>query len=226
MKSHLSILLFSLASGATLPAAITITVVNNAPNGSASGGSGTGAGSISTSFGTMTSNRGLPVTTYTVSGVNLTSEGGTASESFTFTVGYTATTDGVTSGTPVFSGFGNIGVEAGGIVSGTETLTATISLTSSTFAGLSLSGFTKARAGGFSSGETGTFTWQSGGTDTVVFGDTISNVSGNAVTLTAIGASTINFEGFEAQFSAVPEPASTTLLGLGAVALLRRRRSA
>jgi MYXO-CTERM domain-containing protein len=174
----------------------------------------------------MSSNLGLPVTTYTVSGVNLTSEGGTASESFTFTISYTATTNGVTAGTPVFSSFGNVGVGTGGIVSGAETLTATISLTSTSFAGLSLTGFTKARAGGFTSGETGTFTWQSGGTDTVEFGSTISNVSGNSVTLTAIGASTLNFEGFEAQFSAVPEPAATTLLGMGTLALLRRRRTA
>ena len=226
MKTPVSILLFSMAAAAALPAAVTITVANNTPNGTASGGSGTGAGLISTSAGTMTSNLGMPVTTYTVTGINLTSVGGSASESITFTVGYTGTTNGVTPGTPVFSTFGNVGVGTGGIVSGTETLTATISLTSSSFAGLTLTGFTKARAGGFTSGESGTFTWQGGGTDTVAFGDTISNITGNFFTLAATGASTLNVEGFEAQFSAVPEPASASLLALGAVALLRRRRIA
>lgn len=226
MKTHISIFLFSLASAACLPAAVTITVANNVPNGSASGGSGTGAGLLSTTSGTIASNRGLPVTTYTVTGINLTSVGGTASESITFTVGYNGTTDGVNPGTPTFSTFGNVGVGTGGIVSGTETLTATIALTSSSFAGLTLTGFTKARAGGFSSGESGTFTWQGGGTDTVAFGDTVSNITGNFFTFAAIGASTLNIEGFEAQFSAVPEPASVSLLALGGISLLRRRRTA
>jgi hypothetical protein len=234
MKKPISILLFSLASLATLPAAITITVVNNVPNGTASGapsGTGVGTGLLTTSFGSISSNRGLPATNYTVSGVDLTSLGGSATESFTFTVGYTATTNGTTPSTVNFSSpFGNVAVGGNNFIDGAETLTATITLTSSTFAGLSLTGFTKARAGGFPSptGESGTFTWE-GGSANVVAANTIVNITGNSVTFNSINstvASTLNFEGFEAQFSAVPEPASTSLLALGALALLHRRRTA
>jgi hypothetical protein len=127
MKKPISILLFSLASLATLPAAITITVVNNVPNGTASGaasGTGVGTGLLTTSFGSISSNRGLPATNYTVSGVDLTSLGGSATESFTFTVGYTATTNGTTPATVNFSSpFGNVAVGGNNFIDGAETLT-------------------------------------------------------------------------------------------------------
>ena len=225
MKKPISILMFSLASVATLPAAVTITVANFTPNGSASGGSGSGTGAISSSSGTMTSNRGMSVTTYTVTGVDLTSLGGSASESFTFTVGYTATTDGSTPGTAQFNGFGNVSVTGGGDnnqVDGTETLTATIALASTSFTQLSLTGFTRVRAGGVSDGETGTFTHGSG-TANITFAARELAITGTTVTM-AIN-NPMNFEGFQAQFVAVPEPGSATLLALGAVALLRRRKS-
>ena len=228
MKKPISIFLFSLASAATLPAAVTITVANNVPNGTASGGTGTApdpGGLLSTSLGTITSNRGLPVTSYTVSGIDLTSVGGTTSESFTFTVGYTQL-----NGTGVqFNGFGNVSVTGNSDnnnINGTESLTATITLTSTTFTNLSLVGLTLARAGGVVGVETGTFTW-TGGSFNVSSGNTIANsVTGNSFTLTAGSGSAINIEGFGAQFVAVPEPASTSLLALGTVALLRRRRIA
>lgn len=234
MKNPVSILFLSLAPAASLPA-VTITVANNVPNGINSGGSGSAAGLLTTTLGSISSNRGLPVTTYTVSGVDLTSVGGTNNENFTFTVGYSAT-----GGAVGFSGFGNVGVGGDFLVSGSESLTATITLTSSSFANLSLTGFTYVRAGGFGAGETGTFTW-AGGSHNIgpLTGTTIANgINGSGATaatltsgltqapLTPGGNSTLNFEGFGAEFVAIPEPASASLLALGAAALLRRRRSA
>jgi hypothetical protein len=235
VKTSIPAILFSAASVAALPA-VTITVANNVTNGTASGGSGSGAGLITTTSGTISSNRNLPVTTYTVTGVDLTSVGGTNSESFT--LGYTATSDGSTAATPTFSGFGNVGVAGDGLVSNAETLTATIALTSTTFSNLSLTGFTYVRVGAMSNGEFGTFTW-AGGSHNVGFGNTIANsthgfVGKTSAILTvgptsspaAPGTSTLNFEGFGAEFVAVPEPGTASLAVLGAAALLRRRRRA
>lgn len=233
MKPTITAFLVALASVATLPAALTISVANNVPNGTASGapsGSGVGGGIINSTSGTMTSDRGLSVTTYTVTDVNLTSVGGGASESFSFTVSYTATTNGITPSTVNFtSPFGNVAVGGDNFISGTETLTATITLTSSSFPDLSLAGFTTTRIGNLTTtGESGTLT-HGGGTTSFANGSPnviVYPVSGNFVTYQVNGSTTVNFEGFTADFVAVPEPASTTLLGMGAIALLRRRRSA
>jgi hypothetical protein len=229
MKTNVIVLLAALASAASLPAAVTITIANNTPNGGASGGSGSGFGAFSTTQGTISSDRGMPVTTYTVSNLDLTSLGGTATESFTFTVSYTATSDGFTPATPQFNGFGNVSVTGGdnNQVNGTETLTATIALTSTSFPTLSLGGFTYARAGGVGVGESGTFTWAGGGSYTIGPGAGIitNSVTGNFFTLAVTGASTMNIEGFGAQFVAIPEPAAASLLALGAAGLLRRRRN-
>lgn len=233
MKTPISIFLFSLASAASLPAAVNISVNMVVPNGSASGGNGTsGTSQLTTTFGTVSASTAgspavvtLPVTTYTVGNVDLTSLGGTASESFTFTVTYSGTTNGVTPGSPAYSAFGNVGV-VDGLVSGTETLTATIALVSTSFPDLSLVGFTLARAGGVSAGETGTLSW-TGGSFNVSPGNTITtSVTGNSFTLTAGAASTLNIEGFRAEFTAVPEPGAAALFGLASLALVRRRRTA
>lgn len=238
MKTPISTLLITLVSATSLPAALTITANVIVPNGTASGGNGssgtpgTNISQLGITSGTITASTSsgavtLPVTTYTVTGVNLTSVGGTASESFSFTVGYNGTTDGVTAAAPIFSGFGNVGVGTGGQVNGAETLTATVTLTSTSFANLSLTGFTLARAGGVGAGETGTFAWTGGSFGISSGGNTSTNsVTGNSFTLTAGSGSTINIEGFNVAFSAVPEPTSASLLALGAVALLRRRRTA
>lgn len=225
MKTSVKIILLAMASAASLSAAVTIDFLHHIPNGSNSGGTGSGGGSITAGFST---DRVLPTTTYTATGVNLVAVGGTANETFTFTVTYSATTDGSTPTSAIgYTGFGNIGVGGDFQLSGAETLTATINLTSSSFAQLSLNGFTSARAGGLGSGETGTFTWTGGGSYPLSNGDTIANnVTGNTFTLVAgASPSLISFEGFGAQFVAVPEPSSAALLGLGALALLRRRRA-
>jgi hypothetical protein len=203
-----------------LPAAITITFSNFTPNGTVSGGSGDGVGFLNSTLGVPVSDNGIPVTTYTVSNVDLTSVGGTASESFTFTVSYSQT-----GGTGVqFNGFGNVSVTGGdnNQVEGSETLTASIALTSTSFADLSLTGFTVVRGGGVAGADAGTFT-HAGGTANISAGTSEATVTGTAVTL-AVSNGAINFEGFRANFVAVPEPASASLLALGAAALLRRRR--
>ena len=232
MKTPFTVILFTAAFAATLHA-VTITVQNVAPNGTASGGSGSGTGLISTTAGVISSNLGMPVTTYTVSGVDLTSVGGTTpgGETFTFTVSYSAS-----GGSPGFSGFGNVGVGGDFLVSGSETLTITIALSSSTFANLSLTGFTYVRAGGFAVNETGTFTW-AGGSHNIgpAAGTTIANgINGSGATAATLisglnqapltGNSALNFEGFGAEFVAVPEPASASLMALGALAILCRRK--
>jgi hypothetical protein len=237
MKTPASIILITLATAAALPAAVTISANVLVPNGPDSGGNGTATAAqsdLSISNGSITASTSgglvtLPVTTYTVTGLNLTSVGGTATESFTFTVGYTATSNGTTAATPTFSAFGNVGVAGDGIVSNAESLTATITLTSTTFAGLSLTGFTSARAGAFAAApatETANIVW-TGGSYIAMRGFTVANgVTGNTFTVTAGSGSTINLEGFGAEFVAVPEPGAASLLALGAAALLRRRRTA
>jgi hypothetical protein len=185
MKLKLITSLLAVACATSLPAAITITVNMVVPNGSASGGSGNGGGSVlTTTLGTIGAAVALPDTVYTVSGIDLTQLGGTATESFIFTLTYAGTTDGNTPADPAFTAFGNVGTGGDGQVSGTETLTATIALTSTSFVGLSLNGFTLARAGGVGTGETGTFTWANGGSYNLSNGNTITNsVSGNYFTL-------------------------------------------
>jgi len=234
VKLPLAALLLSVAATASLSAQITVSVENRVLNGSASGGSGSGAGVLSSSNGTIASNTGLPTTTYTVSNLDFTTLGGTASETFEFTVSYAATSDGITPASTQFTGFGNIGVTGGvsnDFVDGTETLTATIALTSSSFAGLSLDGFTFARAGGLNATRTGDISWATG-SFAVSQGNTIATIDPldgiTAFTVTAPG-SQINFEGFGAEFTAVPEPSIATLLaalGAGAFVVVRRRRAA
>lgn len=233
MKTPTAVFLLTVATVVTVPGAVTITVSNFAPNGTASGGSGSGSGAFTlaidggaaTSINTITyptaTDRGRPVTTYTISDIDLTSLGGTETESFTFTVSYSQT-----GGTAVqFNGFGNVSVTGGdnNQVDTTETLTATVALTGSSFAEFSLSGFTQVRGGGVAGADEGTFT-HAGGTESISAGNSEAMVTGTSVTL-AVSTGAINFEGFRAEFVAVPEPASVSLLGLGALALLRRRRA-
>jgi len=223
--------LLTLTTAASLPANILIDVANFAPNGSASGGSGTGLGALTTSEGSIGSDRGMPVTTYTVSGLDLSSLGGGAGESFSFTITYTATTDGSTPGTPVFNGFGNVAVDGGASnaqVDGAETLTATIALTSSSFAGLSLAGFTEARAGGVSDTESGTFAWDGGSfsiTGSANRTATIDPTAGITALTLSVQVGQMNFEGFKAEFVAVPESSTFALLcGVFALGLILVRR--
>lgn len=224
MKNPILTLLFAAASSASLPAAVSISALVHIPNGTAAGGTGSGSGTLSINpTGTIASDNGLPATTYSVTNVDLTAVGGTATESFTFTVTYSQT-----GGTAVaYSGFGNVGVSGNADINinGAEVLTTSVSLDSSSFAGLSLIGFTQARAGGFASGETGTFAHGGGSVD-VGFGDTIKTISGTTFDFSVASGSNLSLEGYTVGFEAVPEPASASLLALGSLALLRRRRLA
>jgi hypothetical protein len=223
MKLPAISLFFALASAGTLSASVTISALVHIPNGQAAGGvAPAGVGALNTTPAyTITSDRGLPATTYSVSNVDLTSVGGTATESFTYTVTYSQT-----GGTDlVYTGFGNVGISGGSDlnINGAEILTVTVALGTSSFPNLSLTGFTQARAGGFASGETGTFT-HGGGTTGVAFGDTIKTISGSSFDFSVASGSALSLEGYTVGFLAVPEPASASLLAFGAVALLRRRR--
>ena len=224
MKKPLILTLLTATTVAPLSASVTISALIHVPNGQAAGGTGSGTGALSTtpSF-TISSDRGLPSTTYNVSNVDLTSVGGTSSESFSYTVGYSQS-----GGTGIaYSGFGNVGISGNSDINinGSEVMTVTVTLTSTTFDDLSLAGFTQVRAGGFSSGETGTIV-HGGGSVNVAFGDTIKSISGNSFTFSVAPGSALSLEGYTVQFVAVPEPASASLMALGAISVMCRRRRA
>lgn len=230
MKPKLISLLLAIACTTSLSASITITVENAIPFGTASGGTGSGTGQLSTTVGSIVSDLGMPVTAYTVSDLDFTSIGGTASESFTFAVTYTATTDGA-AGTPQFNTFGNVSVTGGAndnFVNPNQTLTASIALASTTFAGLSLDGLTFAQAGGMATGRTGTIEW-AGGSHAVSSGNITATLdpSSGYTSFTLLVNDPLNVQAFGAQFTAIPEPSSAALvaaLALGGVVFLRRRR--
>lgn len=232
MNKNSITLLITLATATALHGSFEINVGNYTPNGVASGGTGTGNGVLTSSLGSISSNIGLPVTTYTVSNLDFSSLGGTATESFTFTVSYSATGD--ENAAVQFNPFGNVSVTGGGSanqVNTSETLTATIALASSTFAGVSLAGFTETRAGGVGGTDAGLFAWANGGSFSIAVGSTQPTfLPADAVTSLTLSVSTgdMNLEGFRAQFVAVPEPSTyAALVGFGALAFvaLRRRKA-
>lgn len=165
-----------------------------------------------------------------MSHVVTTAEGGT----FTFTI--TATQAG---GTAVYiNNFGNWSVQGGSddrqIDSG-EALTLTGSV--SNFGGgltagdVSFDGFNIVRLGGHAGGDTGVIENTGGADVAIVTAKAVDDYSidlSSAFTVIADVGTTINIQGYDAQFTvaavAVPEPSSTALLGLGGLALILRRR--
>ena len=213
----------TMALAAGFSHAVTISVVNSVPNGTASGGSGSGAGALTTTLGSISTNRGLPVTTYSVTNVDLSGVGGGAAESFSFTVSYAQT-----GGTAVqFTSFGNVSVTGGAsdqFVDSTEDLTMSIALITSTFPGLSLTGFTSVRLAGITAGSESVTVSHGGAPVIAVNSGTDYVVSGTSMNFDPVTTTDFNLQRFSANFEAIPEPSAMLLGGLGMFALLRRRR--
>lgn len=203
--------------------AATITVSDQTPNGGRT---------LTTTAGSVSAPPLIPTTTYTITGLDLTSEGGTASETIAFDVTYTQT-----GGTGVqFNGFGNVSVTGGdnNQIDLGETLTATISLNAglTTFAGTIDLGFILAQPGGVSSDESWNVIHENG---TIAATQTNGNnpatfASSSFFTLETTDGEQlfdrINLQRFTVEINAneVPEPGSLALVGLGGLCLLRRRR--
>ncbi|MEM1353580.1 MAG: PEP-CTERM sorting domain-containing protein [Planctomycetota bacterium] len=165
--------------------------------------------------------------TYTITGLDLTSVGGTASETIVYDVLFTQT-----GGTAVdFNGFGNIAVTGGGgadaQVDTTETLTATLSLNSTTFTGDIDLGIVFMAAGGNGANDQ----WDvihDGGTESLAGTGPGVNIATFApssfVTLDPTAGDGVNFQRFDVQVTAVPEPGSFALVGLGGLLVCARRR--
>lgn len=213
-----------LVFAASLEAAVTFTVSDTRPGESA-------VTTPSSTLGSVSSTAAVPTATYTITGLDLTSVGGTNNETIVFDVLYT---HGGTGGTGVqINGFGNIAVTGGdnNQVDNEETLTATLSLNGATTftGGLSL-GFTSFQTGGVSAEETwnvitasGTQFFPAGSGTNATFDPssfvTLDPVSGNT------NNGTFNAQAFTVSITAVPEPSASLLGGLGLMLLLRRRRA-
>lgn len=172
--------------------------------------------------------------TYTLTNVDFTSIGGTATEQIDFTVTFSVSSGGVdqlTNGNGFLyntAGTGPNAIEPG------EDLTATLSLTSTTFSGglANLSaGFTGTSLGGLGpNGETWDIVYD-GGTQAGSLALTTGNQvipSSSFFTINNIGAATapagVSLRGYTVGINAVPEPSAALLGVLGLLALLRRRR--
>lgn len=227
------VLLASIMLAGSLQAEVTFTVSDKVPNGD----NGSGTRTLSTSLGSVSADPALPTMTYTVTNLDFTSVGGTASETVAFDITFS---HGGTGGTGVqFSSWGNISVTGGddNVVDNAETVTATVGINtgSTTYAGDLLIGFTSFSTGDVSVDadefwnvitRNGTELLQSPGNTTVTFAAspfvTLDPVSGNRRN------GTFSAEGFDVQITAtstIPEPSAALLGGFVLMGLLIRRRS-
>jgi hypothetical protein len=212
--------------------AVTIVVDDYRPGHATLSEQSTTLGSVSTSAPTTV----FP-TTYTLTNLDLTSVGGGLTDQIVFSVAYSQT-----GGTGVqVNGFGNISVtgDDDNQVGPGESLTATVSLSSTTFSGglgeLSI-GFTSVEVGGVNTTEGSEETWNILNDGTTVAangftdGITYSLASSSFLTLQDVakvpttGDPTINLQGFDVTIVAVPEPSAAALIGLAGLALILRRR--
>jgi len=228
IKTLLSSLAFAVLVASTATADIALTV-------GLSGGlypvGGDGVGTITGTTGTVTQTAGnASGVAYQLNNVNLTSVGGTATETINFNLVFSSSTGTVNYSTA----YDVLSVGGGGTIDPTETLTVTVGgITSSTFpiAKLSILGLTEveidsmgadesmdlAHDGGSSSNIPGT------GTKYDVFPFAASNyftVTGNTGRYYLSGLSIQ----LNAETVAVPEPSSAAVFGLAGLTLLRRRR--
>jgi hypothetical protein len=218
----------AIALSAPLRASLVFEVTDVGPALNASSPPATTLGSVSSSIAAAPG----PVT-YTLSGLDFTSLGGTAAEEIVFTVSFS-----VSSGFVAYNNVpnGNVFNGAGSLVNQVEPgedLTATLGLTSTTFVGGlgSLSaGFTSTTMGGAGAGES----WDvvhAGGTQAGSTALGITRALPQAspfwtlqnVATTGVNAG-VNLQGYTVTFAAVPEPSTLLLSGFGALVLLRRRR--
>lgn len=232
MKSYrtFSVLFPSVIAAASLAgdlrAAVTFTIQDAGPALNSSTPPTILAPATGTVSSTIAAANVTPQITYTVTGLDFESIGGTASEQVVFTVGFSATGGNVT-----YNANGNIYVGPNGDANQIdvgEMLTATVNLSSTTFAGglsnLSI-GFTQVQVTAWASGDAFKVTYSTGNT-------TITNPTSATYTLPAISnfftvettAGSLNLQRYNVEITAVPEPSAALLGGFGILALLRRRR--
>ena len=137
-------------------------------------------------------------------------------------------------------GVGALGVEAGSGIGAEESLTIS-NLTFDFVSGddvFQFDGFSGIFIGNVTAGETAQlnggdpFSPAADGSNQILEGDPITSLGGLFSSVTLAGgtnvagtaAGSITLEGINAEFSVIPEPSSVLLLGLGGLALLRRRR--
>jgi hypothetical protein len=214
----------------SLQAAVTFNVTDIGPGNAVAAPSTTlgGAAIISDA------DTSLPTVNYTLTTVDLTSIGGSATEQIEFSVVFSTTSGGI--GVILANGhvYNTAGIVPNQVEAG-EDLTATIALTSTTFSGglANLSaGFTSTSIGG-ASGDPNLESWNivhDSGTQAGSFtlGTEQTLPSSSFWTLqdvdTTGGNAGVNMRGYTVTITAVPEPSSAALLGLGGVALIFRRR--
>jgi hypothetical protein len=224
---RLGLLTASLAG--SLQAAVTFTVSDVGPAVNTSTPPASSRGSVST--GTIPEAPG-PIT-YTLSGLDFTTIGGSSNEQITFTVSFSAVGGSVAYNT---GGNGNLFVSPGATanqIDPGESLTATLNLTQTTFAGgLSKisAGFTSTTIGGAGTGESWNIVYDGGTqagstalgiTRTLPTPSTFWTIQDVASTAANPG---VNLQGYTVTLSAVPESSAALLGGLGLLAFLRRRR--
>lgn len=215
------------AISGSVNAAVIFSVTDSVPK---PGGVGTGTRTTTTNLGTVgTLTSTLPNYSYTITGLDLTSVGGGASDSVTFRMAYTQTGSTLVVG----SSFGNIGVgtaSGNALISGAEILTVTPTITSATST-LALSNFSiainRVQLGDYGSGDI-TSVVHDGGT----IGKTFASDTNSTVTFANSSFASIDptsgdgttLQAFRVEITVIPEP-STALLGcLGILLMLRRRR--
>ncbi|MCH7226876.1 PEP-CTERM sorting domain-containing protein [Haloferula sp. A504] len=213
----------------SLHAAVTFTVTESVPDGA----NGSGTRALSTTLGDISAPANLLTTTYTISNLDLTSVGGTLTDTIAFDITYSQT-----GGTGVqFNGFGNVSVRGDSgddnQIDVGETLTAAVSLNAglTTFGGVIGLGLVNADVGGLGPSEEWNVIHDGGTIGRTGIAERLTSfASSSFVTIQPVQSNTgndaMNLQGFDVVINAaVPEPSSLALVsGFVGLSLLRRRR--